>query len=133
MITATVALLAIGLGSLPAGQAAARLPTTTAKARTLIVKAARAERVSPDGARTALRRAPYRTVLLRYLYATGWIGGSGNLGKCQLARMTEETSRAETAAAIRADPRVVRSLKAAHVTVDTAATVVTRGIVSACA
>lgn len=133
MITATVALLAVGLGALPAGQAAARLPTTSAKARILIVKAARAEHVSPDAARTVLRRAPYRSVTLRYLFATGWLGGSGNPGKCQLARMTEETTRAETVAAIRADPRVVRSLGAAHVTVSTAADVVTRGIVSACA
>src|SRR5262245_29251807 len=41
-------------------------------------KAAKAQKVSQEGAKTAYRKAPYAKPALKYLYALGWIGGTRN-------------------------------------------------------
>ena len=41
-------------------------------------KAAQAQKVSPAGAKSAYKRAPYSKKALKYLFALGWIGGTKN-------------------------------------------------------
>ena len=60
LVTAAVASLAIALATIPEGQLAARLPTTTAKAQALVSQDAVAQGVSRAEANKALARAPYR-------------------------------------------------------------------------
>ena len=56
-------------------------------------KAAKAQKISPAGAKAAYKRAPYAKTALKYLYALGWIGGTKNPGQCGLTLLGEDAAR----------------------------------------
>lgn len=95
-------------------------------------KAAKAQKVSPAGAREAYRRAPYRKNALRYLYALGWIGGARNPGHCGLTLIGEDAARQQATTEIRSNRKLVTQLKKRGVSAAVAARALTEGVVSAC-
>lgn len=132
LVTAVVASLAVALASIPDSQLATRLPTTTARAGALVAQTARQSRVPVHEARAAMRRAPYARPPLRYLYATGWIGGRTRPADCVFARASEGSTRKRLEETIRRDARLRSRLARLHVTVPAAAAAITRGTAAAC-
>lgn len=132
LITAAVASLATSIATIPVGQLAARLPTTAAKAQALVSHDAAAHGVSRAEARKVLARAPYGRAPLRYLYATGWLGGRRNQASCVFARTTPESTVTQVTTAIRRNRTLVERLARMRVTVAQAARAVVRGTSSAC-
>jgi Flp pilus assembly pilin Flp len=100
---------------------------------TAVGKAAKAQKVAPAGAKAAYKRAPYVKPALRYLYALGWIGGTKNPGGCGLTLLGEGAARDQAAREMRSNTKLVAQLKKRAISVSTAANVVTKGVVSACA
>ena len=98
-----------------------------------VAKAAKAQKVSPAGAKSAYTKAPYRKPALKFLYALGWIGGTKNPGQCGLTLLGEGTARDAAAHEMRGNAKLVRQLKRRGVSVSAAANAVTKGVVSACA
>lgn len=96
-------------------------------------QAAKAQKVSPAGAKAAYKRAPYAKPALRYLYALGWIGGTKNPGQCGLTLLGEGAARGQAVREMRSNAKLVAQLKKRAVSVAAAATAVTKGVVSACA
>jgi hypothetical protein len=96
-------------------------------------KAAKAQKVSPAGAKAAYKRAPYSKNALRYLFALGWIGGTKNPGQCGLTLLGQDAARQQAAREIRANPKLVGELKKRGVSAAAAAAAITKGVVSACA
>jgi hypothetical protein len=132
LVTAVVASLALSLATIPESQLARQLPVTAARAQTLVSKSARAKHVPPVQARTAMAKAPYGRVALRYLFAEGWIGGRARPSDCIFAKATPDSTQAEFAAGIRKDARLGVRLRRMHVTVGQAAAALTRGTAAAC-
>jgi hypothetical protein len=132
IITALVATLAISISAIPEGQLAARLPTTTAKARALVVQTAKQHHVPVTGARAALARAPYRRAPLRYLFAAGWVDGRRSQASCVLAKAVPGSTEGRIATSIRRDRVLVARLARMNVTVPQAVEAVLRGTASAC-
>jgi len=95
-------------------------------------KAARAQKVSPAGAKTAYRRAPYAKPALKYLYALGWIGGTKNQTQCGLTLLSPDAARDVATAQIRGSSTLSGQLKRRGVSAASAATALTKGVVSAC-
>ena len=95
-------------------------------------KAAKAQKVSPAGAKTAYRREPYTKPALRYLYALGWIGGTSNLTRCGLTLLSPDAARDVATAQIRENAKLSAQLKRRGISAVSAATAVTKGVVSAC-
>ena len=95
-------------------------------------KAAKAQKVSPAGAKAAYRRAPYAKNALRYLYALGWIGGTKNRGQCGLTLLGQDAARQAATRDIRANEKLMAQLKRRGVSAAAAAGAVTKGVVSAC-
>ena len=100
---------------------------------TAVAKAAKAQKVAPAGAKAAYKRAPYVKPALKYLYALGWIGGTKNPGGCGLTLLGEGAAKDEAARQMRSNTTLVAQLKKRAISVSTAANVVTKGVVSACA
>ena len=100
---------------------------------TAVAKAAKAQKVAPAGAKAAYKRAPYVKPALKYLYALGWIGGTKNPGGCGLTLLGEGAAKDEAARQMRSNTKLVAQLKKRAISVSTAANVVTKGVVSACA
>ena len=100
---------------------------------TAVGKAARAEHVSPSGAKAAYKRAPYSRPSLRYLYAIGWIGGTRNQAQCGLTLLSQDTAKDQTQRQIRANPKLMTQLRKRAVSVGAAAGALVKGVVSACA
>jgi len=100
---------------------------------TAVGKAAKAQKVAPAGAKAAYKRAPYVKPALKFLYALGWIGGTRNPGGCGLTLLGEGAARDQAAREMRSNPKLVAQLKKRAISVSTAANVVTKGVVSACA
>ena len=98
-----------------------------------VAKAAKAQKVSQSGARTAYQRAPYAKPALKYLYALGWIGGTKHPGQCGLTLLGQGAAKDQAASDMRKNPKLVAQLKRRGVSVTAAATAVTKGVVSACA
>jgi hypothetical protein len=96
-------------------------------------KAAKAQKVSPAGAKTAYKRAPYAKNALRYLYALGWIGGTKNPGQCGLTLLGQDAARDVAAREIRSNARLMAQLRKRSVSATAAAGALTKGVVSACA
>ena len=96
-------------------------------------KAAKAQKVSSAGAKTAYQRAPYAKPALKYLYALGWIGGTRNPGQCGLTLLGQDAARQQATHDMRSNPKLVVQLKRRGVSVSAAASAVTKGVVSACA
>jgi hypothetical protein len=96
-------------------------------------KAAKAQKVSPAGAKAAYKRAPYTKSALKYLYALGWIGGTKNPGQCGLTLLGEGAAKEVATLQIRGNGKLMTQLKKRGVSATAAATAVTKGVVSACA
>ena len=96
-------------------------------------KAAKAQGVSSAGARASYKRAPYRKPALKYLYALGWIGGTRNPGQCGLTLLGEGAAKDVATLQIRGNAKLMVQLKKRGVSAVSAATALTKGVVSACA
>jgi hypothetical protein len=131
-ILAAVSLLAATLTGAYGQNVTAVFATNTAGI-TAVAKAAKAQKVSPAGAKGAFKRAPYSKTALRYLYALGWIGGTKNPGQCGLTLLGEGAARDVAATQMRANAKLVAQLKRRSIRVGTAANALTKGVVSACA
>jgi hypothetical protein len=132
LVTAVMASLAVALTSIPPAQLAARLPTTAQRATALVDKTARSAHVSPVEARAAMRQAPYGRPPLRYLYATGWIGGKLRPTECAFAKVSADSTRAQMLDTIRKDAKLRARLARMNVTVAAAAEAITKGTAAAC-
>jgi hypothetical protein len=95
-------------------------------------KAAKAQKVSPAGAKTAYKRAPYAKPALKFLYALGWIGGTRNPGQCGLTLLGQGAARDVATEQIRGNAKLSGQLRKRGVSAVAAATAVTKGVVSAC-
>lgn len=98
-----------------------------------VAKAAKAQKISPAGAKSAYTRAPYRKPALKYLYALGWIGGTKNPGQCGLTLLGEGAAKDAAAHEMRGNAKLVGQLRKRGISVSAAANAVTKGVVSACA
>ena len=114
------------------GQKLAALPTREGTAIATVTAAAKSQKVSGAQARAAYRRAPYSKPVLKYLYAVGWIGGKKSAFSCLFARDDPGGTASEALGEIRKNAKLVRALRRAHVCLKQAATVLVRGIASAC-
>ena len=131
-ILAAVSLLAVTLTGAYGKNVAAVFDTSTVGIAA-VGKAAKAQKVSPAGAKTAYRRAPYAKPALKYLYALGWIGGTKNPGQCGLTLLGQDAAKQQAARDMRSNSKLVKQLKRRGVSVSAAATALTKGVVSACA
>ena len=114
------------------GARLAALPTSEGSAIAAVNAGAHSQKVSASGARAAYKKAPYSKPVLKYLYAVGWIGGKKNALSCLLARDDQSGTESEALGEIRKNAKLVHQLHRAHVGLKAAATVLTRGIASAC-
>src|SRR5215471_2110826 len=110
----------------------AALPTREGTAIASVNAAARSQKVSGAQARAAYKKAPYSKPVLKYLFAVGWIGGKKSAFSCLLAKEDASGTEADALSEIRKNPKVVHALHRAHVGLKQAASVLTRGIASAC-
>jgi hypothetical protein len=132
LVTMAVAIIALGIGTIPDAQLAKRLPTTAAKAQTLVSSSARSKKVAPAQARAVMARAPYRRAPLRYLFAEGWIRGTKDPKSCVFAKAAPNATTHNIAKAIRGDRGLLTRLSRMNVSVDQAADAVLKGSASAC-
>ena len=95
-------------------------------------KAARAQHVSPAGAKAAYKRAPYGKPVLKYLYAMGWIGGMRNRGQCGLTLIGQDAARQQAKTEILRNTKLRTQLAKRGVTAVSAAKALVAGVVSAC-
>jgi Flp pilus assembly pilin Flp len=131
-ILAAVSLLAITLSG-AYGESVTAVFTRSGAGIAAVAKAAKAQKVSQAGAKTAYNRAPYRKPALKYLYALGWIGGTKNPAQCGLTLLGQDAAREQAAREMRANAKLVAQLKKRSISVSAAANAVTAGVVSACA
>lgn len=132
LVTAMVATIALAIGTIPDALLAKRLPTTAAKAQSLVSVSARKQSVGSAQARAVMARAPYPRAPLRYLFAEGWIRGTKDPRSCIFAKAAPTATSRNVAAAIRRDRGLVTRLGRMRVTVDQAADALLRGTASAC-
>jgi hypothetical protein len=131
-ILAAISLMAVTLTG-AYGKSVTAVFTTSGAGVAAVAKAAKAQKISPAGAKAAYNRAPYRNPALKYLYALGWIGGTKNPAQCGLTLLGKNTAREQAARELRANAKLVAQLKKRSVSVSAAANAVTAGVVSACA
>jgi hypothetical protein len=131
-ILAAVSLMAITLTG-AYGKNVTAVFNTSSVGVAAVAKAAKAQKISPAGAKASYAKAPYRKPALRYLYALGWIGGTKNPGQCGLTLLGEGAARDAAAREMRGNARLVGQLKRRGISVLAAASAVTKGVVSACA
>ena len=131
-ILAAVSLLAITLTG-AYGKNVSAVFSSNSVGIAAVAKAAKAQRISPAGAKSAYTRAPYRKPALKYLYALGWIGGTKNPGPCGLTLLGPGAAKDAAAQEIRGNAKLVGQLRRRGISVSAAATAVTKGVVSACA
>jgi hypothetical protein len=98
-----------------------------------VAKAAHSQNVSVAGAKQAYSRAPYKKPALRYLYATGWIGGTKNRAQCGLTLLAQDNATEYTTKAMRANAKLMAQLRKRALSAPVAARALVRGVVSACA
>jgi hypothetical protein len=130
-VLAAVTLMAVTLTGAYGKNVAAVFNTSTVGIAA-VGKAAKAQKVSPVAAKTAYQRAPYKKPVLKYLYALGWIGGTRNRTQCGLTLLSPDAARDVATAQIRENAKLSGQLKRRGITAVTAATAVTKGVVSAC-
>ena len=131
-ILAAVALMAATLTGAYGKTVTAVFTSSTAGVAS-VVEAAKAQKVSTTGAKTAYARAPYTKPALKYLYALGWIGGTKNPGQCGLTLLGQDAAKEQAARDMRSNTKLLTQLKRRSISVSAAATAVTKGVVSACA
>ena len=132
VVTFMVATIALAIGAIPDALLAQRLPTTAAKAQTLVSGSARKQGIGPAQARAVMARAPYGRAPLRYLFAEGWMRGTKDPRSCVFAKAAPSATYRNVAVAIRRDSGLVTRLARMRVTVDQAAEAVFRGTAFAC-
>ena len=132
LVTAMVATIALAIGAIPDALLATRLPTTAAKAQTLISTSARSQKLAPARARAVMARAPYSRAPLRYLFAEGWIRGTTDPRACVFAKAAPSATARNVAAAIGRDRGLVSRLGRMKVGIGQAADALLRGTASAC-
>jgi hypothetical protein len=132
VVTFMVATIALAIGTIPDALLAKRLPTTVAKAQTLVSTSARKQSIAPAQARAVMARAPYPRAPLRYLFAEGWIRGTKDPRSCVFAKAAPNATSRNVAVAIERDRGLVTRLGRMRVTVEQAADAVLRGTTSAC-
>ena len=131
-ILAAVTLMAVTLTG-AYGKTVSAVFTSSGAGVAAATKAAKAQKVSPAGAKAAYNRAPYGKPALKYLYALGWIGGTKNPGQCGLTLLGRDAARQQAARELRTNAKLVAQLKKRSVSISAAAGAVTAGVVSACA
>jgi hypothetical protein len=131
-ILAAVSLMAISLTG-AYGRNVSAVFNSSSVGIAAVAKAAKAQKVSVAGAKTAYRRAPYKKPALRFLYGLGWIGGTKNLAQCGLTSLGPGAARDAAVQDMRKNPKLVAQLKRRGISVSAAANAVTNGVVSACA
>ena len=131
-ILAAISLLAVTMTG-GYGQNVTAVFASTGAGIVAVGKAAKAQKVSSTGAKTAYVRAPYSKKALKYLYALGWIGGTKNPGQCGLTLLGEGAARDVATQQIRSNAKLLAQLKKRGVSAASAATALTKGVVSACA
>ena len=114
------------------GQKLSVLPTSSGTAISTLNAAAGAQKVPAGGARAAYKKAPYSKPVLKYLYAVGWIGGKKSPLSCLFARTQPSETEQEALGEIRKNTKLAQQLRRVHVGQKLAATVVVKGIASAC-
>jgi hypothetical protein len=129
-LTAALAILATSVSG--ALGTVGQLPATNTKATALVVSAARAQHVSGSAARTAYANAPYKKPTLRYLYSIAWIAAAKDEAKCRAQLLLGPDPNEAAAAGIRETPKLLRRLRAAHLTVAQAARALARGTRNGC-
>ena len=130
-ILAAVTLMAVTLTG-AYGQNVTAVFNSSSVGIAVVGKAAKAQKVSPAGAKIAYRRAPYKKPALKYLYALGWIGGTRNHGQCGLTLLSPDAARDVATSQIRGNAKLKAQLKRRGISAVAAATAVTKGVVSAC-
>ena len=128
-VTAALAMLASSL----TGAFGSALPSTDAKAVSIVSAVARSHHVSGSRARGAYEEAPYRKPALRYLYTVGWVSAASDLNSCKAAQLLGPDPAVAAAQALRGSPKTLALLRAAHLTVGQAATAIARGTTDGCA
>ena len=131
-VLTAVSLLALSLGGQLGTRTAAVLPSTDAAAIRLVAAGAREQKVPVAKARAAYAHAPYAKPVEKYLYATGWIGGTRDHASCLLSRLGTSSAERSAASELRARPRVLKQLRRRGITVHAAAATLVKGVVSAC-
>lgn len=131
-ILAAVSLMAISLTG-AYGRNVSAVFNSSSVGIAAVAKAAKAQKVSVAGAKTAYRRAPYKKPALRFLYGLGWIGGTKNLAQCGLTSLGPGAARDAAVQDMRKNPKLVAQLRRRGISVSAAANAVTNGVVSACA
>jgi hypothetical protein len=131
-ILAAISLLAVTLTGAYSQNVSAVFASSSAGVAA-VGKAAKAQGVSPVAAKSAYRRAPYSKTALKYLYALGWIGGTKNAGQCGLTLLGEGAAREVATLQIRGNAKLMTQLKKRGVSAASAASALTKGVVSACA
>ena len=114
------------------GQKLSVLPTSSGAAISGPNAAAGAQKVPAGGARTAYKTAPYSKPVLKYLFAVGWIGRKESPLSCLFARTQPKETEQEALTEIKKNPKLVKQLGRVHVGQKLAASVVVKGIASAC-
>lgn len=127
-IVATMAVLVASLSGVLGS-----LPATDGKAIAGVAAFAHSQHVSGREAKAAYGRAPYRKPSLRYLYAVSWVAAAKDRAKCQTQLVLGPDPRVAAATAIRKTPKLLARLRAAHLTVNQAATAIGRGTTDGCA
>jgi len=130
-VLAAVTLMAVTLTGAYGKNVAAVFNTSTVGIAA-VGKAAKAQKVSPAAAKTAYQQAPYKKPALKYLFALGWIGGTRNQAQCGLTLLGPDAARDVATAQIRENAKVSAQLRRRGISAVTAATAVTKGVVSAC-
>jgi len=130
-VLAAVTLMAVTLTG-AYGKNVAAVFNTSSVGIAAVGKAAKAQKVSRAAAKTAYQRAPYKKPALKYLYALGWIGGTRNRTQCGLTLLSPDAARDVGTAQIRENAKLSAQLKRRGISAVTAATAVTKGVVSAC-
>jgi hypothetical protein len=130
-ILAAVSLMAITLTG-AYGKNVAAVFSSSSVGIAAVAKAAKAQKISPAGAKSAYAHAPYKKLALRYLYALGWIGGTKNPAQCGLTLLGEHTAKEQAVREMRGNAKLVAQLKRRGISVSSAANAVTKGVVSAC-
>ena len=127
-ITAALAMLVSSLN----GVLVSALPSTNARAASLVTSVARSHHLSGSQAHTAYTAAPYRKPALRYLYAMGWVGSASDLNACKAAQILGPDPNVAATQALQASPKALALLRTAHLTVRQGAAAIARGSTDGC-
>jgi hypothetical protein len=127
-LTAALTILVASLN----GVFATALPSTGARADTLVSTIARSHGVPAPEARAAYAAAPYPKPALRYLYAVGWVGSVSSSTTCKVAQVLGPDPATAATQALQGSPSALGMLRRAHITISQAANAFARGSADGC-